>query len=279
MLGGRFGGHRRTLALAAATAGERGPVRTDYDWTALLDRARADLATVRTEIDGALDRIATRAEALRSRLRQGSKSLAAASAMRTAAHHLDLLLAPGWSTTLAWPASKRLDVFIDGISRRLDAAHTRPQDGQRLADRCETLLLLWSEATGDDDRRLAQCLGFARTLRGLAAVREECLLGLATGSSTGAGFLEGKLRSGLVDIGKRIAAERALIARTRDVASDLHRALARLPPGPRSTALTSEGGRLLANWPDCSLGADLLAQRQALDAWCERVRLAQAVGG
>ncbi len=279
VLGGRFGGLRRALALAAATAGERARVSTEDEWTRQLDRARADLLGAKTQIDGALDRIATRAEALRSRLRQGAKSLAVASAMRAAARHLELLLAPGWITTLAWPAHQRVDAYIDGISRRLDAAHTRLQDGQRLADRCETLLTLWSDATGDDDRRLAQCLGFARTLRGLATVREECLLGFAAGSSTGAGFVEGKLRGGLADIGKRIAAERAIIARTREVATDLHRALARLPPGPRRNVLTTDGGKLLAMWPDCSLGADLLAQRQALEAWCERVRLAQMATG
>jgi ATP-dependent helicase HrpA len=267
----RMGLLRRHLGLAVLASCERGVVRDAIAFTALAGRAGQALAGASASFDVLLDQIAERTEALRGRLKQGAKSLAMATVARGVGTHVELLMSSRWSTRLPWSAIQRLPAFLDGLGRRIDGATTRPQEMLRTAERCAVLLALWQESTAGDPR-LVGALGLSRTLRELAAVREETLLGLVAGG--GAGFAEGRLRDGLGNVARRIQGELGQQRRVRDRVLDLRAALQRLPPGPRREALTAEIDRLLAAFPDLGFGADLVAQRQVLEAWCERAQLA-----
>jgi hypothetical protein len=113
-------------------------------------------------------------------------------------------------------------------------------------------------------------------VRDLAAVREETLLGLITGGGSGAGFAEGRLRDGLATVARRIQGELGSQRRLRERVLDVRGALQRLPQGPRREALMAEGDHLLAAYPSLGLCVDLQAERQRLEAWCERAGLAKA---
>lgn len=273
--GQRLGLLRRQVALAVLGSVERGVVRDEVSFTALSQRAGAALHAAAAGIDGLLDQIAERSESLRNRLRQGAKSLAMATVARGVGTHLDLLLAPGWINRLPWAGLQRVPAFIDGLARRLDGATTRPQDMLRASERISALLAAWQEAIAGDPR-LSTALGLARTLRELAAVREETLLGLVVGGGTGAGFAEGRLRDGLATVSRRIQGELAAQRRLRDRALDVRGALQRLPPGPRRDAVMAEGDHLLASYPTLGMGVDLVAERQQLEAWCERAGILKA---
>ena len=270
----RLGLLRRQAALVVLCSVERGPVRDEAAFVALGARAGQALQGAAPGIDGLLDQIAERCEGLRNRLRQGAKSLAMATVARSVAAHLELLLAPGWVPRLTWPALQRVPAFIDGLARRLDGATTRPQDMLRTTDRVNAWLAVWQEATTGDPRLLA-ALGLARSLRELAAIREETLLGLVAGGGSGAGFAEGRLRDGLAGVTRRLQAELGIQRRLRDRMLDVRGALQRLPPGPRRDALMAEGDHLLVGFPTLGLGVDLVAERQQLEAWCERAALAR----
>nr|MBA3939453.1 hypothetical protein [Planctomycetota bacterium] len=53
-----------------------------------------------------------------------------------------------------------------------------------------------------------------------------------------------------------------------------HRVLVTRIGGPARARLNEECERMLADFPDLGLGADLPAQRQAVVALCERIRAA-----
>ena len=273
--GQRLGLLRRQVALAVLCSGERGNVRDQFAFTALSQRAGDALRAAAAGIDGLLDQMAERSESMRNRLRQGAKSLAMATVARGVGTHLDLLLAPGWINRLPWTGLQRVPAFIDGLARRLDGATTRPQDMLRASERISALLAAWQEAIAGDPR-LSTALGLARTLRDLAAVREETLLGLVVGGGSGAGFAEGRLRDGLASVDRRIQGELGAQRRLRDRALDVRGALQRLPPGPRRDAVMAEGDHFLASYPTVGMGVDLLAERQQLEAWCERAALVRA---
>jgi hypothetical protein len=63
--------------------------------------------------------------------------------------------------------------------------------------------------------------------------------------------------------------------RLRDRMLDVRRSLQRLPPSVRRDALMAEGDHLLVAFPTLGLAVDLLAERQQLEAWCERAVLAR----
>ena len=270
--GQRLGLLRRQVALAVLCSGERGVVRDQQAFSALSQRAGDALRAAAAGIDGLLDQIAERSESLRNRLRQGAKSLAMATVARGVGTHLDLLLAPGWITRLTWSGIQRVPAFLDGLGRRLDGAGNRPQDMLRISERITALLSAWQEALAGD-QRLITALGLSRFLRELAVVREETLLGLVVGGGSGAGFAEGRLRDGLATAARRIQGEVGAQRRLRDRALDVRGALQRLPPGPRRDAVMAEGDHLLASYPTLGQGVDLVAERQQLEAWCERAAL------
>jgi ATP-dependent helicase HrpA len=272
--GQRMGLLRRHVALAVLCSGERGVIRDQAAFTALSQRAGESLRAAAAGIDGLLDQIAERSESLRNRLRQGAKSLAMATVARGVGTHLDLLLAPGWINRLPWVGLQRVPAFLDGLGRRLDGATTKPQDMLRASERITGLLAAWQEAIAGDSRMIA-ALGLSRSLRDLAAVREETLLGLVMGGGSGAGFAEGRLRDGLATTSRRLQGELGAQRRLRDRALDVRGALQRLPAGPRRDALMAEGDHLLASYPGLGMGVDLVAERQQLEAWCERAALAR----
>jgi ATP-dependent helicase HrpA len=268
----RLGLSRRHVALAVLCSTERGVVRDQAAFTTLSQRAGEALRTAAASIDGLLDQIAERSESLRNRLRQGAKSLAMATVARGVGTHLDLLLAPGWITRLPWSGIQRVPAFLEGLGRRLDGASNRPQDMLRASERITALLSAWQEALAGDPRLIA-ALGLSRSLRDLAGVREETLLGLVVGGGSGAGFAEGRLRDGLATAARRIQGELGAQRRLRDRALDVRGALQRLPPGPRRDAVMAEGDHLLASYPTLGMGVDLVAERQQVEAWCERAAL------
>ena len=267
---------RRHCALMILWSCERSTVRDQAAFTALSERAGLALKTAGAGIDGLLDQIAERYETLRNRLRQGAKSLAMATVARGVASHLELLMAPGWIMRLTWPALQRLPAFLDGLGRRLDGATTRPQDMLRTTERIAALLAAWQEAIAGDTR-LPAALGLSHMLQDLAAIREETLLGLVSGGGggSGAGFAEGRLRDGLGTVARRMQGEVGIQRRLRDRMLDVRRSLQRLPPSVRRDALMAEGDHLLVAFPTLGLAVDLLAERQQLEAWCERAVLAR----
>jgi ATP-dependent helicase HrpA len=283
LFGARCGALRRGCALCVVRSVERGRIRDAEAFADLQARAQAALATAAREIDGLLERICARAEPLRARLKQGAKSLAAAAAIASAAEQVARLSSPDLPARLPWHALRRADVYLEALGRRLDLAATRPQDTKRAADRCAGLLALWEDALPADAARLIQALGCAAQVRELGGVLEECLLalgdpaGLARGAASGAGFAEGRLRSGLLEVSKRVAGERDAIADARTRLLE-HRVLVARIGGPARTRLGEECERLLAAFPDLGLGADLPAQRQAVVALCERIRAASGSG-
>ncbi|HEX3132934.1 MAG TPA: DUF3418 domain-containing protein, partial [Planctomycetota bacterium] len=265
---------RRHIALAVLCSEDRGVIRDQAAFIALRQRTGEILRAAAAGIDGLLDQIAERSESLRNRLRQGAKSLAMATVARSVGTHLDLLLAPGWINRLPWPGLQRVPAFLDGLGRRLDGATTRPQDMLRTSERINGLLSAWQEAIAGDPRLIA-ALGQSRSLRDLAGVREETLHGLVMGGGSGAGFAEGRLRDGLAIAFRRIQGELGAQRWLRDRVLDVRGALQRLPAGPRLDALMAEGDHLLASYPALGMGVDLVAERQQLEAWCERAALAR----
>ena len=265
---------RRHCALMILWSCERSTVRDQAAFTALSERAGLALQAAAAGIDGLLDQIAERYDTLRNRLRQGAKSLAMATVARGVASHLELLMAPGWIMRLTWPALQRLPAFLDGLGRRLDGATTRPQDMLRTTERIAALLAAWQEAIAGDTR-LPAALGLSHMLQDLAAIREETLLGLVSGGGSGAGFSEGRLRDGLATVARRMQGEVGIQRRLRDRMLDVRRSLQRLPPSVRRDALMAEGDHLLVAFPTLGLAVDLVAERQQLEAWCERAVLAR----
>ncbi len=279
LFGARCGALRRACALSVLRSVERGRIRDAAAFVDLQERAQVALVAAGGEIDALLERICARAEPLRARLKQGAKSLAAAAAIASAAEQVARLSAPDLPARLPWHALRRADVYLDALSRRLDLAATKPQDTKRAADRCAGLLAVWDDAVPADAARLVLALGCAGQVRELGGVLEECLLalgdpaGLARGAPSGAGFAEGRLRGGLLEVGKRVAAERDAIAEARTRLLE-HRVLVTRIGGPARSRLGEECERMLADFPDLGLGADLPAQRQAVVALCERIRAA-----
>jgi ATP-dependent helicase HrpA len=271
-LGARIGSLRRQLALSAAIALERGRVADQAAWDDLLARSRAAMAAAAAGIDGLLVRAAERAEALKRRLKQGAKSLAAVATMRIATEGVERLIRPGWTQRLPWHAAARVDLFLGACERLLDLATTRPDEARRLAERSEALLGACDELLGADATRWACALGLARRLRTACASLEECLLGLATpGAGQGAGWAEGKLRQELSDIGRVFADARSRLARARSELVEL-RPVALRAPEPRRARLLAELDATILSLPDLSLGADLPAQLAAATALAARVR-------
>jgi hypothetical protein len=248
-------------------------VRDSERFTAINELAQMALIEASPMIDELAQDIAQKVDALRNRLKQGAKSLAMANTMRSVGQHMELLLAPGWSQRLPWSALQRLPTYLDGLSRRLDFALSRPQDAQRSSDRITAIISLWHD-TMAGDARLWQACGLARLVRELITVREETLLGIVTGGGQGAGFAEGRLRDGLQSIQQRLSVEHSVNQRLRERALDVRSNLQRLPPSSRREALMTEVDQLLINYPDLSFASDLVAARASLEAWCERARMA-----
>lgn len=280
IIGVRLGLLRRHLGLAIITSVQRSTVRDEKSFLDLLTQSQAALSQATlshaNNIDSLIDPVAKKLESLRNRLKQGAKSLAMATVLRSVAQHLELLCAPGWSTRLPWSALQRLPHYLDGLLRRLDDATTRPQDALRSSERISSILLSWQEMQESDARLIMAC-GLTRTVRELVTVREETILGIVTGGGNGAGFAEGRLRDGVHQVTQRLQAEQRLIKHSREKALDIRSALQRLPAGARRDALMAEGDQIIAAYPDLSFMADIIASRATVEAWCERAQLALRV--
>jgi hypothetical protein len=270
----RLGSLRRQLALGAAIESLPSTAVGDAAaFAAALAAARAAIPDI-PALEALLVRVADGVEALRARLKRGSRSLAEAGAVRAVALDLERLLAPGWPTRLPWSVLRRLDAHLAALSRRLDQANADPRAAQRLAEAAEALAGEWDHALGPDPRLAVAC-GLGPRLRELAGALEDALLARATpGSSAATGFAEKRLHDGLAVVAKTVAAVRRSIAETRERLLGARQQALQLPKGPVAERHLAEVDGLLRTYPELGLGCDLEGQRLAAIACCERVRVA-----
>jgi len=270
-LGPRVGGLRRSLAFAAASEG-LGVVTTPAQFASAVVVAQRALPRC-AEIDALLDTAARTAEALRGRSRRPARSLGEAAILRSVLSDLDRLLQPGWTTRLPWSATRRLAAHLKALPARLDRAYSDAASAQRLASRAEDMIVDVQHALGDDPRLLVM-LGQDRAAQQLTADLEDCLLALTTPGASGAlGFAEQRLRTGATTIAHSVRAARAAITAGRDRLLDARQIAGQIREERRRTVLVQEVERLLAEYPDRSLGADLDAQATQIAALIERARL------
>jgi hypothetical protein len=272
----RLGAARRVLALCVLRGVERKRVTDRAAWDDLRTRAAAALATVTKEFDPLLDRVNTRADTLRNRLKQGAKSIAAAAAQRAALRQVERLVGPGWTTRLPWAGMKRLDTYLDGVAKLLDGVNgPKAADAGRAATRRDSLMDLWDGVIDDRHRRLVEALGLGGTVRELAMRLEECLL-TADGTTvgTGAGFAERQLRDGLDGLSAHLEKATDRIADGRQRLIQLHALTSRLAPGRSRDQLQADATRMARDFPDLGLGCDLDAQLIAIEALEGRIKTA-----
>jgi hypothetical protein len=247
-------------------------VRDAATFDAWCTAARAALARQRGEAEAVLVRAIDRAERLRTRLKQGARNLAAANAQRHVGGDLARLCAQPWATRLPWTTLRRLDALLDALLRRLDGAGA---DAARLEERLAHLHGECDAALDPADERLRTLLGLGPEVRRLAGLREECALAYATPGSVGAAArTEADLRLRLMAVEKSVDAAQARIASARQRLAEARPLFGRMPPGARRQRLERELAETLDRFPDLSLGADLDAQHQAVDALVARIRAA-----
>jgi ATP-dependent helicase HrpA len=267
-LGAPAGALRRQLAQRALGDLDRRRVADQAAWEDLLARARAALAGLR--LDALLEQAAERADALRRRLKQGAKNLAAASAARGVAATLDRLTAPGWTARLPFASLQRLPLYLDGCARRLDG-----QGAKGAEERIAALNRAWDDAVPAGGGRMAQATGQSGLLRELAAALEECAYCLATAASgTAAGQAEMRLRSGLEQVERVLGEANARLAGARQRLLEARPLVHRIAVKERREAMQRELDAAIAGIPDLSLGADIDGQVQEAEELARRVRAA-----
>ncbi len=270
-LGGRVGGLRRSLALAAACDGV-GTVTDANAFAAAVAAVRQRLPTA-GELEVLLHDCATRVDAVRTRGKRGARSLGEGAALRAVSADLDRLLQPGWPTRLPWSATRRLDRYVTALQGRLDRSSADPASTQRLANRAEDLVAEVQHALGDD-ARLLTLLGCQDRARQVAADLEDCLLALGTPGAGGAlGFAEQRLRQSAAGIAAEVRAALAAITAGRSRLLAARQMAGQVRDERRRTALLAEVDQLLAEYPDRSLGADLEAQATRIAALVQRARV------
>jgi ATP-dependent helicase HrpA len=274
-LGLSLGAARRQFALAAAWATPHRVVREAVMFEVLLADARAALALARREGDAVLTRAIDAAERLRAKLKQGARTLGAASAQRQAAADLARLTASSWAVRLPWPTLRRLDQLITSLASRLEAAATGKPEALRTDERIAHLAGDCAEALEPDDARWLAALGLAGEARRLRGQLEECALAYATpGAAAAAARSEADLRLACAKVEKAVAAAGDRIAAARGRLNEAAPLIHRIPTGANRDRLTREHGELLRSLPDLTIGADLDAQVRSADALVARIRAA-----
>ena len=266
-LGIRVGAFRRHLAFAAILEVERGAVRSAVEWDDLTARCATALASLGKEVDALAERIATAAEQVAQRRRQGAKTLTAAQSAASVALVVDRLQAPGWSQRLPGAVLRRLDLFLTAQGRRLE--HGAKADA-KASDRIQGLFTAWDDVLAGDASRLLLALGLTRTVRGLAGCLHESCFALASGLNAQAA--EMRLRLGLEEVDGQFSAARDRIAETRQSLIETSRLTGRIVSKERRARLDQEIAQALRDFPDLGLGCDLPSQHQAVLALIARVR-------
>ncbi len=263
----RVGAFRRHAAVAAMLEVERSAIRTAEEWQDLVKRSGALLVTVGNELQTLPERIATQAESLAQRRRQGTKTLVAAQASLSVALVVDRLLAPGFATRLPWSALRRLDMLLAAQAKRMEGS-TRPD--ARISDRIQGLFTAWDDALGSDAPRLLQALGLTRTVRGLCGCLHECVAALVEGHAAQAA--EMRLRLGLEELARQLGGARDRIAETRQELIEASRLTPRIAVAERRQRLTTELATAVKEFPDLGLSSDLTGQHAQARALIARVR-------
>ena len=263
----RVGAFRRHAAVAAILEAERSATRTEDEWRDLVTRTGALLTTVASELTSLPERIATQAELLTQRRRQGTKTLLAAQSASSVALVVDRLLAPGFATRLPWSALRRLDQFLAAQGKRLEPSS---RADARISDRIQGLFTAWDDALGSDAPRLLQALGLTRTVRGLWGCLHECVAALVEGHAAQAA--EMRLRLGLEELDRQLGDARDRIAETRQELIEAGRVTPRIAVAERRNRLTTELTTAVKEFPDMGLGCDLTSQYAQARALIARVR-------
>ena len=263
----RVGAFRRHAAVAAILEAERTATRTQDEWDDLVTRTGALLVTVTAELMTLPERIATQAELLNQRRRQGTKTLLAAQAASSVALVVDRLLAPGFASRLPWSALRRLDHFLAAQAKRLEPSS---RADARISDRIQGLFTAWDDALGSDAPRLLQALGLTRTVRGLWGCLHECVAALVEGHAAQAA--EMRLRLGLEELDRQLGDARDRIAEIRQELIEAGRLTPRIAVAERRNRLTAELNNAVKDFPDLGLGSDLTGQYAQARALMARVR-------
>lgn len=280
LLGQRIGAIRRGLAIAIMKSVERRRVVDSSTWNTHRDQVHAELRANAPQIDPLIDRICTRMESLRNRLKQGSKNLVGVLVQRSVARHMERLCGPTWLSRLPWQGLQRLDKYLDSLQRLLDDCASRSAEVQRACVRRDALLDAWDSAVDDGQRRLAEALGMGPRLKDAALEGEERLLAASNNIvGASAGIAESHWRTSLAVITRELTIATDRIAQIRCDLLDAHALSARLAPGRLRERLQSDCTRMIKDFPDLGLGCDLEAQILGARALCDRVRSALATVG
>jgi hypothetical protein len=262
---------RRQYAIAALCSVPRGRVREEADFAVVRHDADRALGECSPRCDVVIGAGALALERLKDRLKQGGKSLAQAAVMRTAARHLESLLAPGWMGRSSWSALCRMGDYLEGITRTIAAGVSQPQEAMRCERRVDDLLDLWDEAITTHDPRMLTALGLGRRLRELTWVRDECLLAASDGRPGGAGASDGRLRQGIAELGKILSGAASTLGRVRERLLAVHPAIMAQPAGPAANRLSTGYDQVLGALDDKGIGCDLGDLEATVMAFLDRV--------
>ncbi len=270
-LNARLGALRRACAVGTLAFVARGRVADAAAFAELRQRAVAALGRP-ADLDAWLARVAERADKLRGKLKQGTRSLGAAATLRSVGQALDRLLS-GWPGRLAWPGARRLDGWLDALLRRVDQAAAN--DAIRINARCDDLIDEWEHALTADAARWAAPLGLVKRLRELAVDLEDATAAVAMpGATSGSAFAVQRLRGGVAEVAKRIAGERSAVLAARDRLMRARETVGRIAEASLRDRLARQLDERLKAFPELGWGVDLAAQRRAVVALAERAEAA-----
>lgn len=268
-LGISGGGLRRALAVAVLVEDDLVAVRSQEAFAAVCQRGLQRLRRAVGDLDRLINAITASAEQVARQLGRGQRSLAAANAAQAVADDRRRLLAPGWWQRLGWPHLQRMPAYLEALLAR-HAAATDQALTSRFLPRRQRLLERWNDAVESPGPRLVQAVGMAATAQRAAGALEESLLLLVPTAARQAGrgpsdSGEGRCASLLGAIERAVTdsekADRLVLNALREVRPFLDRATA----GVVRDDLCQRIDSALRAHPDCSLGADLTAQRLALE--------------
>jgi ATP-dependent helicase HrpA len=275
LLGLSLGAARRQLGCAAIWHAIDNLMRDEDGFAFLCDRARTTLATARGDGDAMLLRALDAADRVRTRLKQGARNLAAASAQRAAAADLARLTAQPWAIRLPFATLRRLDQLVAAIDRRLESAAKAAPESARTEDRILRLSGDCAEALDPSEGRWHLALGLAVEVRRLRGQLEECALAYATpGAGPAAARAEAELRLAADKVERAIAAARDRITGARARLAEARLLTGRIADAIRRQRTERELDELHRHLPDLTVGADLAAQERSADALVARVRAA-----
>ncbi len=276
-LGISLGAARRQLALAAAWSTTSNQIRDQTSFDDWLNSTRTTLAQVQRDGESMLTRAVDVAERIRNRLKQGARSLNAASAQRQVSADLSRLTMQPWASRLPWQTLRRLDLLFVAIERRQDQVGKIGADAAKVDERIAHLVADCGHALDGADPRWLLVTGLAGEARRLRGLLEECALAYATpGSTAAAARADSELRLACDGLERGITTARDRMDAVRGRLAEAGPLLHRVSAGTRRDHLVREHTALLSALPDLTIGADLEAQARSADALVARIKAALA---